>query len=89
MKFLISDHYIVKTDEDLKKLKDQNRAKLLQHLKDLNDEFCVIRGKRKNIQKAAPVDQADFRGSRYRGVSKNKGKWQVGLFNLMHITSTY
>jgi hypothetical protein len=57
-----------------------NRKKLLAHLNILYDGDIVLKGKRKSIQKGFPADQADFRGSRYRGVSKNKGKWQVGLF---------
>ena len=71
---------IGKTDEDLLRLQKHNREQLIEHLSTLNDDAIVIKGRRKCIQKHSPADQADFRGSRYRGVSKNKGKWQVGLF---------
>lgn len=69
-----------KTDEELRSLQEKNRQKLLAHLDTVCDEDIMLKGKRKSIQKGFPADQADFRGSRYRGVSKNKGKWQVGLF---------
>ena len=67
----------MQTDEDLEKLIFNIREKLLESLTTVEDNSIVLKGKRKVIEKGFRIDQGDFRGSRYRGVSKNKGKWQV------------
>ncbi|CAI2362681.1 unnamed protein product [Moneuplotes crassus] len=57
----------------------KNRHALLgKLLKSLQDQV-VIKGNPKRNLKAFSVQNEDFRGSRYRGVSKNKGKWQMTL----------
>ena len=68
---------IVKTDEDLKYVMQVHRQQLLKALENLPNNEIALQGKRKTIRKGFTVEQGDFRGSRYRGVSKNKGKWQV------------
>ena len=65
-----------------------NRFNLLSHLKSLPGNSVIIKGKPKSIQKGLNVAQAEFRGSRYRGVSKNKRKWQVIKLNELSLQMT-
>ena len=67
----------MKTDEDLKYVMKFHKDHLFKTLENVPDYEIALYGKRKAIRKGYTVEQADFRGSRYRGVSKNKGKWQV------------
>ena len=46
-------------------------------------EDVVIRGQPKTLRRGSQYDAQEFRGSRFRGVSKNKGKWQV-MVTLYH-----
>ena len=55
----------------------KKKTDILRDLDVYEDHEVVIRAKPKRIEKGYVVQQPDFRGSRYRGVSKNKGKWQV------------
>ena len=53
------------------------RENLLKKLKETKDESKIIIFRRmKKNRDGLPSDDA-FRGSIYRGVSKNKSKWQV------------
>ena len=53
---------------------------MLAKLSDFKDDEIVIKARPKKIEKGYMIQHPDFRGSRYRGVSKNKGKWQVRYF---------
>mmetsp|Transcript_29147 Transcript_29147/g.25784 ORF Transcript_29147/g.25784 Transcript_29147/m.25784 type:complete len:96 (-) Transcript_29147:63-350(-) len=50
---------------------------LINQLNNFSEEEVVIMSKPKKIEKGVFIQHPDFRGSRYRGVSKNKGKWQM------------
>ena len=69
-----SSHYI---EVNFIKVKNEKRQELLEKLQSYSEDDIVIHGRLKNISKDNGIERADFRGSRYRGVSKNKGKWQV------------
>lgn len=75
----LSSKIIDKSDKELDDLQVRNREELLKNLEAFRDDEIVINGQLKNILRATSAERAEFRGSRYRGVSKNKGKWQVGL----------
>lgn len=60
--------------------KEIQRQRLLEKLKLAEDEDIIVKGKPKRNLKTFHAQHEDFRGSRYRGVSKNKGKWQVRIF---------
>ncbi|CAI2362567.1 unnamed protein product [Moneuplotes crassus] len=59
--------------------KRRNRELLLDKLLKMSEEDLVVKGKPKRNLKTFSAQHEDFRGSRYRGVSKNKGKWQMTL----------
>ena len=61
-----------------------SRHKLLTHLSSVpNPADVVLRGQPKTLRRGSLYDAEDFRGSRFRGVSKNKEKWQV-MVTLYH-----
>ena len=60
-------------------MKGETLEELVNHLKKFNDEDVIIKAKLKKSIRPSKAQQDDFRGSRYRGVSKNKGKWQVKI----------
>ena len=62
----------------------ESRQGLLVHINSVtNPEEVVIRGQPKTLRRGSLYDAEDFRGSRFRGVSKNKEKWQV-MVTLYH-----
>ena len=55
----------------------QQRVQLLKKLKSFEEEEVVVQRKPKLVK--VGYGKQSFRGSKYRGVSKNKKKWQILL----------
>ncbi len=61
----------------------QVKLELLGEINDLEDmETILIHQKHKKAHKKLGKDA--FRGSMYRGVSRNKSKWQVSIIIFYH-----
>ena len=60
-------------EDDLVKIRDNIIEGIKRYQKDLNKIVIEAQLPRKNHDKA----KNDFRGSKYRGPSKNRKKWQV------------
>ena len=52
-----------------------NKMEIMYAVKKSDQETELIDAKPKYVRKS--IDEETYRGSKYRGVSKNKGKWQM------------
>ena len=66
--------------ESPKKKIPKNILKLLKDLNKFDSFDVVISAKVQKVCKSNAIIDKNFRGSKYRGISKNKKKWQVRIF---------
>jgi hypothetical protein len=68
-------------DLSLEKYLESKKTTLLKSIADSPDEVIILNKKSK--KKGVGYNDKDFRGSKFRGTSKNKRKWQVSSLNLI------
>ena len=70
-------------DFDAKAFMREERRKLMIRLEKSEMDRTIFKKRSKKLRKNAKHNDANYRGSRFWGVSKNKSKWQV-MITLNH-----